>query len=72
MLNVHGKCGRLIQSTTSPRSGPGARNSRSHRLPAAPPSTRPSAMDQPMLRSRRAVRIRKKMTAQAISAMMTV
>ena len=56
-LNVHGKCGRLIQSTTRPRSRPGARNNRSPRLPMAPPSSSPSAIVQARLRSRRAVRM---------------
>src|SRR6185503_4875312 len=32
------------KSTTAPRNGPGARNTRSDRLPAAPPSTRPKAI----------------------------
>ena len=38
---------RLIQSTTWPRPTPGARNSRSIRLPSAPPRIRPSATAQP-------------------------
>ena len=33
----------LIQSTTPPRSGPGARSRRSSRLPIPPPSSRPRA-----------------------------
>jgi predicted DNA-binding transcriptional regulator YafY len=41
-LNV-GQYENLIQSTTQPRSGPGNRNSRSVRLPIAPPSSKPSA-----------------------------
>src|SRR5436189_153172 len=49
--NVHGKCGRLSQSTTCPRNGPGPRNSRSPRLPMAPPSSSPSAIVQARLRS---------------------
>src|SRR5580693_8430235 len=56
-LNVHGKCGRFSQSTTLPRSGPGARNSRSPRLPAAPPSSSPRPMVQDRLRSRAAIRM---------------
>jgi predicted DNA-binding transcriptional regulator YafY len=42
MLNA-GQSRNLIQSTTQPCSGPGDRNSRSARLPIAPPSSRPSA-----------------------------
>jgi hypothetical protein len=45
----------LIMSTTCPRNGPGARNSRSMKLPSAPPSTRPSAMPQGTERSLRAI-----------------
>ena len=41
-LNV-GQRENLIQSTTQPCSGPGDRNSRSVRLPIAPPSSKPSA-----------------------------
>jgi hypothetical protein len=61
-LKVHGKWGRLIQSTTRPRSGPGERNRRSAKLPVAPPSTRPRAIVQARLRSRRAVRMMQTMT----------
>ena len=43
-------------STTCPRSGPGSRNSRSVRLPSAPPSTSPSPIAQPGEASRRAIR----------------
>ena len=71
-LNVHGKCGRLIQSTTWPRSGPGARNSRSPRLPMAPPSSNPRAIVQPRLRSRRAVRMMERMTPNTTRAMTAV
>jgi hypothetical protein len=39
ILNEGGKPATLIQSTTAPEPNPGARNSRSARLPAAPPST---------------------------------
>ena len=42
MLKV-GQCENLIQSTTQPCSRPGDRNSRSVRLPIAPPSSKPSA-----------------------------
>ena len=56
-LKVHGKCGRFSQSTTLPRNGPGARNRRSARFPAAPPSSSPRAMVQARLRSRAATRM---------------
>ena len=56
-LKVHGKCGRFSQSTTLPRSGPGARNSRSPRFPAAPPSISPRAMVHARLRSREDIRM---------------
>ena len=45
-----GQSGSSIQSTTCPWNNPGARKIRSSRLPVAPPSSRPSAMAQPMLR----------------------
>src|SRR5580700_5755727 len=57
MLKVQGKWGRLIQSTTRPRSGPGERKRRSEKLPVAPPSRRPMAIVQARLRSLPAVRM---------------
>jgi len=55
-LNHGAKKSSLIQSTAYPRSGPGERNSRSARLPAAPPRSRPSAIVQSQLRNLRDTR----------------
>ena len=71
MLNT-GQCGSWIQSTTYPRSGPGARSSRSVRLPVAPPSSRPSVTAQPALWIRREARRMNTITPTAIAVNTTV
>jgi len=54
-------------STTWPWNGPGARNSRSDRLPRAPPSTRPSEIAHGTDRNRRAVQPIQPITATVIT-----
>jgi hypothetical protein len=71
MLNV-GQCGSLIQSTTQPCSGPGNRNSRSVRLPIAPPSSKPSATAHRMLPMRREYRTMVPATPAAMAVKATV
>jgi hypothetical protein len=71
MLNV-GQCGNLIQSTTQPCSGPGNRNSRSARLPIAPPSSKPSATAHRMLPMRREYRAMVPATPAAMAVKATV
>ena len=51
------KCGNWKKSTTWPRKTPGARNSRSIRLPAIPAQSSPRATAQPVCASRGTNRI---------------
>src|SRR5690349_15944417 len=63
---------RLIQSTTQPRSGAGDRNSRSTRLPAAPPRTSPRLIAHAVDRSLAAVRTITTITIAATAVNTTV